>query len=736
MKSFQLETWNEGVIRGIWIKFDLPGEKVNKLSRAVIEEFETLVTDLEKKRSDIDLILLASGKEKQFIAGADIEMIRNCRTEQEAFDLSRKGQQLLDRWEDLPAIKISVIEGPAMGGGCEWSLACDAIIASTDSSTKIGLPETQLGIIPGMGGCVRLTRKIGLAGALDIILAGKALAAERAFRAGYVDAVLPPGHFQKAAKEWAVSNFTRLKKGERIAPMPKLGGSGGLIGKTLEGNFIGRRFILSQAQKFLLQKTKGNYPAPVEVISVLRELDLGFGPKLRGKARERAMIREAQGFAKCAITSVSKNLISLFFATEAVKKSRGVEGSAESYQVIRAGVLGAGVMGGGVAQLAADRGVAIVMKDIQVSALETGMLAASKIFKGSLKKRKITARQAQQKMNLISPTVAWEGLKTTQFVIEAVIEKMDIKKSVFKELEQHISSDAVVASNTSSLSISEMQTAFTHPERFGGMHFFNPVHKMPLIEVIKGEKTSDQTVSKIFQFSKQLGKMPIVVKDRPGFLVNRLLMPYLNEAAWMVSEGTDIQELDKALLKFGMPMGPCELMDEIGIDVGDKVAKILEAAFGTRMSACPMNAKIVSKGWFGKKTSRGFYVYSTKDVRKRDFDPAVWEVLGVKPKARLYSEDQLVDRAILPMINEASRCLEEGVVASARDVDLGMIMGTGFPPFRGGLLRYADDRGLENIISSLTLVFKNGNPRFEPAPALLKLAAGGETFYQGRYSKN
>jgi 3-hydroxyacyl-CoA dehydrogenase/enoyl-CoA hydratase/3-hydroxybutyryl-CoA epimerase len=718
------------------ITFDLPGEKVNKFAAHVIAEFESLIDELERKgkAGEIEALIFRSGKPGNFIAGADINMIAATKTAEEAYTISRMGQKLLDRWEDLPFPTIVAINGTAMGGGCELSLASTAIVMSTDPAARIGLPEVNIGVVPGMGGCVRLPRKVGIATALDLILTGKTLPGDRAAKAGLAEACLAKESFDSSVEAWVKQNLKRLQSGERIAKEPKLGGAGGIVGTLLEKNPIGRSFILKKAREGVMSKTRGNYPAPLEAIQVLSDTSAKYEPKIRGKERDEAMDREARGFGKMAATSISKNLIRLFFLTEQVKKSKGVsskEGGEFKVEPVRsAAVLGAGVMGGGIAQLYADKGVATRMKDITPAALTLGMQHAQKIFASALKKRRINPRQFQQKVNLIAPVLDYSGFAGVEFVVEAVIEKMEIKKSVIKELEGQVHDSCVIATNTSSLSVSEMQKVMTKPERFGGMHFFNPVNRMPLVEVIRGEKTSDQAVVRIYQFSKQLGKTPIVVKDRPGFLVNRLLMPYLNEATWLLADGADIQELDETLLDFGMPMGPMELIDEVGIDVGEKVAHILNDGFGARMEPAPFNAKIVAAGRLGKKNGKGMYQYLDPSGRKKELNPEIYTILGVQPQKGKISKEEIIDRCILPMINEASRCLDDQIVETPAEVDLGMIMGTGFPPFRGGLLRYADSLGAKAIVEKLKKYHARFGARYEPAPRLLQMAEKGTTFYK------
>ncbi len=732
MAVFRLEDLSATAGAKLWtLTFDLPGEKVNKLNRQVMGELESLLNELHglSEKQVIDALIVRSGKPGNFVAGADITMIQAAQGAVEAEALSRAGQKLLDRWEDLPFPTVMAVNGAALGGGCEWSLASSAIVMSDDSNARIGLPEVMLGIIPGMGGCVRLPRKVGLVTALEMILASKNLNGERAYKAGLAEAVLPKENFEQSVFAWVRANLSALKAGDRIAKKPKLAGTGGPLGVLMEKTPIGRAIMLKKARDGVLAKTKGNYPAPLEAIEVLSDTSGCFGSKLRGQDRQKAMEREARGFGRCADTEVSRNLIQVFFLTEGVKKSKGV--SAESGVTARtvrsSAVLGAGVMGGGIAQLFADKNVPVRMKDLNSQALAIGIQAATKIWQKLVQTRRISQREALQKLNHISPVLDFSGFGNTDLVVEAILEKLDVKQKVFQELENHVRPDCVIVTNTSSLSVTAMQKVMKHPERFAGMHFFNPVHKMPLVEVIKGEQTSDEAVSTVFQFCKFVGKTPIVVKDVPGFLVNRLLLPYLNEATFLVADGAPVEELDAAILKFGMPMGPMELIDEVGIDVGDKVAHILYESYGARMAVSDLNSKVVTSGRLGRKNGKGFYIYEPGKPKR--FDSTIYEVLGVKPKSGLISEQEMVDRCMLPMINEAARSLDENVVATPGEVDLGMIMGTGFPPFRGGLLRYADTLGAAELLERLKKYEARFGARFEPAPGIVRRAKSGQKFY-------
>ncbi|MBY0472450.1 enoyl-CoA hydratase/isomerase family protein [bacterium] len=729
--AFRLEDQSSRWNLKLWkLVFDLPGEKVNKFSVQVISEFEKILGEVQKKidRKEIDALVLVSGKPGNFIAGADIDMFQTFKSAQDAESMSRMGQKLLDVWEDLAVPTVVGVNGTAMGGGCELSLASTAIVMSNDPGCRMGLPEVLLGLIPGMGGCVRMPRKVGLATAMELILSGKTLSGEKAAKAGLADAVIPKENFEDAVMAWTVANISKLKSGTRIARQPKLAGMGGVIGGAMEHTPFGRAFMRSKALKDVMSRSKGQYPAPLEAIDVFAYNGACFGPKLRGSAREKAMIREAQGFGKVAFTEVSKSLIRIFFLTEGVKKSQGLPpGKTVQAQDVRlAAVLGAGVMGGGIAQLFAAKDIPVRMKDLNVQALTSGVQAAQKLFKKQLKKRQINPREYLQKMAKIVPIMDYSGFHSVDAVVEAIVENVEIKRKVLQEMENYVGPKCILASNTSSLPITQLQAGMKDPSRMVGMHFFNPVHKMPLIEVIRGEQTSDEAVATIFQLSKKMGKIPIVVKDSPGFLVNRLLACLINEATWLLAEGVTVEEIDGPLKKFGMPMGALELVDEVGIDVGGKVAHILNDAFGSRMIPAPFIDKLIQAGYLGKKNGKGIFLWP-KGVQKKN--PALYEILGVTPSPGAVSAEDIVDRCILPMINEGTRCLEESIVYSPAELDLGMIMGVGFPPFRGGLMRYADTLGPKVIVERLRKFESRFGARFEPCKSLLSRAEHDQKFY-------
>ncbi|MFK8137525.1 MAG: 3-hydroxyacyl-CoA dehydrogenase NAD-binding domain-containing protein [Bdellovibrionales bacterium] len=694
------------------LELDLAGEKVNKLSSPVMNYFDVTFDIL--KDSKYKALVIISRKEKIFIAGADINEIKDIREKQDAKEKAAMGQAVISKLEDLPIPVIVAINGACMGGGCELSLACDYRICTDEKSTKIGLPEVQLGIIPGFGGCVRLPRVVGIQAALDIILAGKAVDSRKAKKIGLVDAVVPKSQLEEAAMNMAKEVMAKGKRRKKFAPK-------GFQNKILEG--IAKSVVFSQAKKMVLKNTKGHYPAPLKALECVQKT-VGMSN------RDKALDIEASLFSEVAITDISKNLIGIFFMTEAIKKRTGVSDSSVKPNTIKnMGVLGAGTMGGGIAQLGADKGIRVRVKDLNSDALSKAFIAAKSIWDKKVKRRRMNKYELTEKMSRISGGTDYAGFGQMDLVVEAIVEDMKIKQSVIGETASKMPEDAIIATNTSSLSVTEMAKGHPKPENFGGMHFFNPVHKMPLVEVIRGEQTSDVTTATIFDLSKKMGKFPVVVKDGPGFLVNRLLLPYLNEAVFLLQEGMSIEAVDKYYLKFGMPMGPFHLIDEIGIDVAVKVAKIFHDAFGERAEPSPLMAKIVDTGRLGKKNQRGFYKYDEKG-KKLEIDASVYSDLGLSNPINSYDESTCVNRGVFAMINEAARALiDDKIVDSAEEVDLAMIMGTGFPPFKGGLMKYADSVGARAICDELSQYHEGGAARFKPAESLMKLSDGSGNFY-------
>lgn len=695
------------------VEFDLKGEKVNKLSIEVTKSLGKVVEEL--KTSSYKAVILISRKKRIFIAGADIEEIKGITNQEDFSRFVLEAHSILNEWEDLPMMTVAAINGACMGGGLEFALACDFRLASDNKATVLAVPEVKLGLFPGFGGCIRLPRLIGLQAGLNMILTGQNIKPAKARKMGLVEKVLPQEQFEERVLQWTeqkLKSQTGLKRKEFKAK--------GFMNKFLE-SFLGKQLVFFQAKKTLLKQTKGFYPAPEMALVVVKKT---YGMK----DRKKCLSIERKYFCEVAVSDVSKNLINLFFSMEKVKRRTGVSSSDVPIKSINhVAVLGAGVMGGGIAQLAADKGYLVRMKDISNEALALGFKSARAIWSKKLKRRRITKYDFQQKMNHISGGLDFSGFKNMDVVIEAVVEDMSIKKKVIEQTAKECKKDCIIASNTSSLSINEMAKAHPYPQNFLGMHFFNPVHKMPLVEVIRGEQTSDEAVATIFNLCKKMGKTPVVVKDAPAFLVNRLLLPWMAEALFLLEEGMTIETLDRYYTHgFGLPMGPCRLFDEVGLDVGSKVLKIFRDAMGDRIEIPSLGEKMLKSGRLGRKNLKGFYIY---EGQKIEVDADIYEEQGL-PNKDTVSEQDCIRRGIFQMINEASRALiEDKIVETAQEVDLAMIMGTGFPPFRGGLLKYADSIGVDLVVSELEVYATAHGKRFKPSQALIDIANSGSKFY-------
>jgi len=714
--AFKLEELESGVA---FLIFDLKNEKVNILSSKVMTELNSWLDELHT-RTDIKALVIMSAKEDNFIAGADIAEIKDVRDPKEGAEKARVGQRIFQKINDLPFPVIAAIQGTCVGGGLELALACHFRIARNHLKTKIGLPEVKLGILPGFGGTQRLPRLVGIQRSLRLILTGRLIDARWAGRMGIVDKVLPPDYpfsFMKAAaEEFGLNMQQNFLRGAYLQKR----NAKRLHAIFLESNRLGRKFVFDQARKQTLKSTRGQYPAPLKALEAVErgvEVSLPEGLEI-----------EAQLLGELIASDASKNLIAVYYLNEALKKDTGVENAKiQPREIKQVGLLGAGIMGGGIAQLMASHELPVRMKDIKPEFVDAGLRKAEQIFLEAVEKNKLKRRDMNRMMSLISGTTDYSGFGPIDFIIEAVVENMEIKKQVFSEIEAKVKDTAILASNTSSLSITEMASAIRKPERVIGFHFFNPVHRMPLVEVIRGEKTSDETTVTAVTFAKRLGKTPIVVKNSPGFLVNRILGPYINEAALMLEEGAKMEDIDRAMVDFGMPMGPLNLLDEVGIDVGYKVAKILAEAFGERVTPSKVIECLYEDKRLGKKSGKGFYIY---EGRNKQVDPAVYGLFKHLVKPKPLSRPEMQDRLVFIMLREAVLCVEEKIVRRPRDVDAGMIFGTGFPPFRGGLLKYADSLGLSNCHDKFYTLKQKYGARFEAPELVRKMAMKGERFYQ------
>jgi 3-hydroxyacyl-CoA dehydrogenase/enoyl-CoA hydratase/3-hydroxybutyryl-CoA epimerase len=699
-ESFRLEEGPPGIAA---LVFDSPGKKVNVFTEEVLSELAAVVGQLAGRR-DLGCLLLLSAKPGAFIAGADLEGIARVADGAEAAAASRRGQNLFAAWEALPFPTVAALDGTCVGGGTELALASDYIVVSDRAELRLGLPEVRLGILPGWGGCTRLPERIGASAALDLILSGKTVSGRTALRLGLADALLPAAAFGHLLRHFALGVARRhVPHGKR---------PGGLRGALLDGNPFGRMIVYGQARRRTLAQTRGHYPAPLAALAAVRAgLESG---------RRAGFAAEARSVGVLAVSPVCKNLVHVFRLTEGARRRV----PADAPEIRAAAVLGAGVMGGGIAQLIAhEAGVPVRLKDISVAALGSGVGHAAELFAGLVARRRLREAEARSRLALLRPALDDTGLGGVDLLVEAIVEKLEVKQQVLGAVSRALPVEAVIASNTSSLPIDAIARDVAGPERVIGMHFFNPVHKMPLVEVVVGTRTSPKVVDCVSRFSRRLGKTPIVVRDGPGFLVNRLLVFSLAEALRLFGEGAPIARLDAAMRAWGMPLGPMELADDVGLDVALHAGRVVAAAFPDRLRLAPWLDAMVAQGRLGSKAGRGFYAYAGR--RRKGPDPSLPASLGLPGRGRAPDAASIAERLVLPMVNEAARCLEEGVVASAADLDLAMILGTGFPPFRGGLCRWADGEGLAALGERLGRLAAELGPAFEPAPALERAAAGG-----------
>ncbi|MBF0197465.1 MAG: enoyl-CoA hydratase/isomerase family protein [Planctomycetes bacterium] len=702
-----------GIIKCI---FDLPGEKVNKFSFAVMQEFAEILEELKTAKTT-DTLIIMSAKEGIFIAGADINEISQIKDKEDAYEKSKLGQKIFNSLENLPCKTIAYIHGACMGGGMECALACDYRIISDDETSKCALPEVKLGILPAWGGTWRFSQLIGLSASLPYMLTGRNIPAKKAFKIGLCDAIV--------AHEYSQSELQRFcqqihENSPHKAILKKRKKRTNLFMRSLERNSLGKDFILNQALKSTLKQSHGHYPSPEKIIELLKSYP--------GKSSSEAMELEAQAFSELMQGEVCQNILKIYLANEELK-SHGKTCPTSIPKKSHMAVLGAGIMGGGLAWLISSKGHFVRMKDISQEALAGGYKAGFKIYSSLFKKRRIKKGAMSLGMQRITSSLDYKGFEKVDLVVEAVVENMDLKKTVLAEMESSLPQQSIIASNTSALSISTMAESLKYPERFAGFHFFNPVNRMPLVEVIPGKKTSPETISSLCHFAQSLGKTPIVVKDVPGFLVNRILLPYINESVRLVEEGADIKMVDKSLSDFGMPMGPLFLSDEVGLDVGYKVAKLLEKAYGERMKVCALLEEIHSyEGVLGKKSGIGFYHHNARKLKVNQ------KIEGAKNRKQdastQFTSEDIINRTMLLLINEAALCIEEGVIAKATDLDLAMVMGIGFPPFRGGPLSYAQSIGISKVVEMLNTYHEKYGMRYKPSQYLISLSQDNKNFNQ------
>ncbi|WP_017220387.1 fatty acid oxidation complex subunit alpha FadJ [Moritella dasanensis] len=704
-KTFSLEIREDKI--GV-LTMDVPGETMNTLRAEFADEISDLMKEI-KSNSDLQGLVLISGKKDSFVAGADVTMIDACETAADAETLSLEGHRVMGELEALNIPVVAAIHGPCLGGGLELALACHIRVCTESTKTVLGVPEVMLGLLPGSGGTQRLPRLIGVAKSLDLMLTGKQIRGKQALKMGLVDEVVPETVLLEVAVKLA-------KKGKFKRELKR-----DLTSKLLETNKFGRNIMFDQAAKQTFSKTRGNYPAPeaiLEVVKVGQEKGFEAGLKL-----------EAKRFAELAMTSESACLRGIFFATTEMKKEDGVEGVAPK-KVKKAIVLGGGLMGGGIANVTATKAkVPVRIKDIAPQGLLNAQKYTYDILNKKVKRRFMSKAEMQSQLAMITGTTEYTGVKSADIVIEAVFEDLKLKHQMVADIEANCNENTIFASNTSSLPITQIASEAKRPENVIGLHYFSPVDKMPLAEIITHEGTSDQTISTTVEFARKQGKTPIVVKDGAGFYVNRILAPYMNEAARLVLEQEPIEAVDKALVDFGFPVGPVTLLDEVGIDVGAKIGPILTKELGSRFEAPAAFDKLLADDRKGRKNEKGFYLYGKKAKKgKKQVDESIYKLFNLKPEATM-DPKALAERAVLLMLNEAARCLDEGILRSARDGDIGAIFGIGFPPFLGGPFHYMDSIGIAALVDKLERHQDKYGERFAPCDSLKAMAKEDKKFY-------
>jgi len=706
MSMIRIEKRTDGVAI-VWL--DSTDKPVNTLTPAAVAEFNELVLPLMDDDS-VRALVVASAKEDTFIAGADLEVIEGLDAE-EISQMSRDGNALLEKIATGPKPVVAAVHGAAIGGGLEVALGCHYILASDDAATVLSQAEVMLGLLPAGGGTQRFVERTGLATALPMLLTGKRVRAKKAKRMGLVDALTTPGGIVETAAKAALA----MADGKLKRPVRK---------KTMVDRLAslppGRAMILKTAAKQVARRTRGLYPAPPAILDCVET-----GLK---KGRLAGLDRESYYFGLLATGMESRNLVRLFHAMNRAKKPGD---GTEPKPVDRLAVLGAGFMGAGVASVSLGK-CPVVLKDISDEALGAGIRTVEKGLKSQIRSGAITRREADRRRSALRPTTDDADLADADLVIEAVFEDLDLKRRVLADVEARIAPDAVFASNTSALPIARIAEGSRHPERILGMHYFSPVPKMPLLEIVVAEATADWATATAKAFGTAQGKTCIVVKDGPGFYTTRILAPYLNEAVVLLEEGAKIEDLDRVMKDFGYPVGPVALVDEVGIDVAAHVAADLGAAFAERgLGSSDALPKMYEDGFEGRKNGKGFYLYPKKKKKgPKPVNTEVYRFFG-GPDRRKVPAEEIRDRMALLMVNEAVHCLDEGVIASAEDGDLGAILGLGFPPFRGGPFRYVDHEGAGTIVDKMNELAQRHGPRFEPAGGLLDLAESGNRFYSG-----
>jgi 3-hydroxyacyl-CoA dehydrogenase / enoyl-CoA hydratase / 3-hydroxybutyryl-CoA epimerase len=660
--------------------FDRPDSGANVFDRASLRDLSDQLAFIEKE-SSLRGVIVTSAKKSIFIAGADLQTLLQKAQSGELRAFIAEGQRIFNRLASLKIPTVAAIHGACAGGGYEIALACDYRIASDAPATRIGLPETTLGLVPAWGGATRLPRLIGSEKAAEVILKGKLYSATEALQLGLVDAVVPPENLLETAKK-------ELELRKQIRP---------------EGR--------ASAHPVSIPASRSQNPAPARAAEIInRSLTSSI---------DESLARELDAIVELGETESTRNLIRNFFLAEKYKKGAG---RGPNEKIVHAAVIGAGVMGSGIAQWLSSRGVSVILRDISPDLLDRGLASIEKTYGEAVKRGLMSDEKAKEGRSRIVASANAGPLRDAQIVIEAASEKFAIKETIFRDLDSKIDDTDILATNTSALSISDLAAATKHPERVIGLHFFNPVSRMKLIEVVIGEQTSDETKERALAFARQIGKLPVVVRDSPGFLVNRVLFPYLLDAAELFEQGVDAKKIDDALMEWGMPMGPLRLIDEIGVDIAADIAATLEKSLGARGRTPAILKRMREANMLGRKTGSGFYKYDGNQLSPNE---TINELRESQNPAKQWEADDLALRLVYLMVNEAARCLQEKVVATPEDADYGMILGTGFAPFRGGPLRFADHFGIAEMVRA----GERHGGKFEPCDLLRRHAENGTKFY-------
>ncbi|ODQ07217.1 MULTISPECIES: fatty acid oxidation complex subunit alpha FadJ [Enterobacterales] len=693
------------------ITIDVVGEKVNTLKAEFVQQFQDVLKKAQQ-HSGVKGLIITSGKTDSFIAGADIAMIAGCKSKEEASALAKAGQDLFTQLENYPLPVVAAINGVCLGGGLELALACHGRICSDNSKTRLGLPEVQLGLLPGSGGTQRLPRLIGVTSALDMILTGRQVNAKRALKLGLVNDVVSQDILLEVAAKWILTGKKEQRKHS-------------VMDRFWANTTLGRNILFGQAKKRTLAKTKGHYPAAERILYVIErglERDIQTGFK-----------EEANAFGELAMTPVSSALRHLFFASTALKNETGSSEKPDNLHHI--GILGGGLMGGGIAFVTATKGnLPARIKDISDKGIAQALNYSWKALSAKVSKKRLSVRERQRQMGLLSGALDYSGFHQSNIIVEAVFEDLALKQKMVADIEDVGKGKIIFASNTSSLPIHKIAETAKYPEKVIGLHYFSPVEKMPLVEVIPHANTDEKTIATTVAFAKKQGKIAIVVGDQPGFYVNRILAPYISEALTCLIQGEPIEHIDKALVQFGFPVGPIQLLDEVGIDIGTKITPILVDAFGERFAAPSTVDAIIADDRKGRKNGRGFYLYAKHALpfslgkNKKQPDPAIYRLLQIKPKSQL-SSSEITERCLLLMLNEAVRCLDENIIKQPRDGDIGAVFGIGFPPFFGGPFRYMDSMGTTKVAEKLNQLADKYGEKYRPCERLVEMAKRNERFY-------